>query len=263
MFIRYVSVPFRPTIVMKSKHHAIFIVIAGLIFALAYKIWKFYLRNYLGLDPSQNYFEYEELNTLFRIVNSIFAIGACLICYTNRRKLFLGENTQVRIALLLYPLVYLCIKVLFGNIMSAPYFFDELIINIFVGISEELIFRGCVFGGLWLVIGFWPGCILSSFLFSIWHFDVVSTSLDFIYIFFASLVYVFGFVAQGGLFMLFISHFLWDQICYGIQWAIPITMAEKITLMVIDVIVILIIQSLMRRSSMRSSSNISEALNNR
>jgi membrane protease YdiL (CAAX protease family) len=228
--------------IFKSKRHAQILVGAGILLIIAFKFWKFYLRSYMGLDPSADYLLYETLSTIFRALNSIFGIALCVWGYAQFKTYSKGINRSAQLIFFVYPIAYFLIRYIFNNLIGAPNFSAELVFNVFTGISEEFLFRGMILAGLWQLIGFWPGAILSSTIFSAWHFDVGGDAFNYLSLFFASLVYSFGFASGVGLITLSMVHFIGDQIFYGLQWGSATSIAEKCVVILLDVAIIILLK---------------------
>jgi len=228
--------------IFKSKRHAQILVGAGILLIIAFKFWKFYLRSYMGLDPSADYLLYETLSAIFRALNSIFGIALCAWGYAQFKTHIKCINRSTQLIFFVYPIAYFLIRCIFNDLVGAPNFSVEIVFNVFTGISEEFLFRGLIFAGLWQLIGFWPGVILSSVIFSAWHFDVGGGVFNYLSLFFASLVYSFGFTSGVGLITLSMVHFLWDQIFYGLQWVGPASLTEKCVVILLDVIIIILLK---------------------
>jgi membrane protease YdiL (CAAX protease family) len=94
----------------------------------------------------------------------------------------------------------------------------ELPINLFTGISEEFVFRGMIFIGLWKFLGRWKALLISSFYFAIWHYDVTQDLLGLTAIFFAGCFFSLAFSSGASLLTLSIFHFVYDQIHFGLIW---------------------------------------------
>jgi len=192
----------------------------GVFFTLAYKGFKFYLRESIGLDPSEDYQLYEGLSTGFRFLNSCVGVGFCIWYFRTPRKLFAVDWNKLGLMAALFPLTFFILKLRFFGlpVFELRRFFLEIPINLFTGISEEFVFRGMILFGLMHYMGKWKAIIFSSLYFMLWHYDVVQLPLPLFAIFLASVFFCVVFVKGASLLTLSIVHFLYDQIHYGLGW---------------------------------------------
>ena len=205
----------------KSKPHALFALFFGCVFAIAYKMWKHYLLTSLKLDPETNYYNFQFLCTVFRVATTLLSCSIAIFLFRKFRALWTRSNSEMLLVLSLYPIAFFIFKNLALTLDETPlrHFGYELFFNFFAGTSEELIFRALILTALWNFLSFWQAAILSSALFSAFHYDVVSGYWDYLFLFSWSLVFSVAFAGRVGLLALCMIHFLWDQIHFGLIWS--------------------------------------------
>lgn len=200
----------------KKANLAIFI---SIFMAVAYKIWKWYLRNKMGLDPSQDYLTYEIFSTGFRYLGAFVCLLSAYFLHVSKDNLLKGQGKFIYVPLILFPMGYLLIKnQMLGFSFSSVRFLQELPINLAVGFWEEGAFRALLFAGFCRYMRVPWALILSGVLFSAWHFDVYSNIIAFVEIFLISSCITLIYVLGASVLQLSIMHFVWDQIHFGLIW---------------------------------------------
>lgn len=214
----------------KSDHHARALIFSSICIVLIYKLWKFFLRAVLYVDPVNDYYAWEFYSTLYRVFGVGLGIWLIRWGYTNYSDQFgVGSRTLSAInILIIIPLYFLFRTCYFDFSIQMQPFLYEIFFNFFTGAFEELMFRGLLFASLVYFWGIARAAILSSFIFSIWHLDVTTqiSSLIFIFIFGMFLSYCYHLGAS--LLSLSIFHFLWDQVRYGVSWVNSDSISENI-----------------------------------
>lgn len=200
----------------KKANLAIFI---SVFMALAYKGWKWYLRNKMGLDPSLDYLTYEVYSTGFRYFGAFVCLVSAYFLHVSKDNLLKGQGMFFYLPLILFPIGYLVIKSqILDFSFSSIRFLQELPINLAVGFWEEGAFRALLFAGLCRHMKVSFALIVSGVLFSAWHFDVYSNLWAFVEIFLISSCYTLIYVLGASVLQLSLLHFVWDQIHFGLVW---------------------------------------------
>ncbi len=200
----------------KKANLAIFI---SVFIALAYKGWKWYLRNKMGFDPSQDYFTYEIYSTGFRYFGAFVCLASAYFLHASKDNLLKGQGKFIYVPLILFPIGYLVIQSqILGFSFSNLRFLQELPINLAVGFWEEGAFRALLFAGFCRYMKVPWALIVSGVLFSAWHFDVYSNLWAFVEIFLISSCFTLIYVLGASVLQLSLMHFVWDQIHFGLVW---------------------------------------------
>lgn len=206
--------------VFKSKKHAIIAVILGVFITLAYKLWKSYLRNSMGLDPQTDYYSYEMMNTVLRYLGAVLSFVFCYKLYSCRSLIYQNLNQKAQILPVAYLFGYILLQIIILEKPTSSWgkFNFELFVNFAVGFWEEFAFRGIIFAGLCSLISFNKAIVLSSLYFSLWHIDVYSSPGAFAMLFFAGVVFASLFSLGTSLVTVSLIHFLWDQFHFAVTW---------------------------------------------
>lgn len=191
----------------------------SLFMALAYKGWKWYLRNKLGLSPTQDYLTYEIFSTGFRYFGAFVCLFSAYILHARKDNLLKEQGKFIYIPLILFPLGCFALKSQIQEVsFSAIMFLQELPINLAVGFWEEGAFRALLFAGMCRYMKVPWALIISGILFSAWHLDVYSNPWAFIEIFLISGSFTLFYVLGASILQLSLIHFIWDQIHFGLIW---------------------------------------------
>ena len=172
------------------------------------------------MNPIEGYLSFQLYCSFFRALSICLGSVVLSLVYRVNTDSFLGIKSKVGILFLPYLIFYFAIHLLSftPSLLKLEYFLYEIFFNIFVGFFEEIIFRGLIFLGLYRWLGFWRASLITSFLFALWHLDVISDKLDYIYLFTFSIVFCLAMAKGVSLLILSIVHFLIDQIHYGLIW---------------------------------------------
>jgi membrane protease YdiL (CAAX protease family) len=205
--------------VIKSKKHAVIGIIICLVTILIYKYFKYYMRNFY-LSQEESYLIKETAYTLFRAFSSIIGVMTCWWSYKSVKFMVKKDKLPVWTFYTIFLVIYFILKILcykfdFHSITTFAY---EGFFNIFTGISEEYLFRGLLMAGLAYLMNVHLAIFLSSFIFTIWHIDVVQSYYSLIDIMAFSYVFSYAYRKGHSLFSLSIFHFLIDQIHFGFSW---------------------------------------------
>lgn len=203
-----------------SKNQARLSIVLSLGILILYKVFKWYLRSGVGLDPYRDYLTFETYNTCFRAFGAIVCILFCYFVYKKREALYELINKKIISFLSFYIFLFILAKILFHEYkgINLKSFHIELYFNIFTGLFEEFAFRGMLFSGLCYFLDFKKSAIISSIIFSLWHYDVYNYIYPFIALFTTSLLFSFLFHYRASLLLLSFFHFLQDQIHFGVSW---------------------------------------------
>ncbi|MCX6118680.1 MAG: CPBP family intramembrane metalloprotease [Proteobacteria bacterium] len=208
-------------VVFKSTRHACVGLVCAIGIALLYKLNNFSISSLLNFDFGSQYLNYEFDRTLLRFLNSLLAVGVFFIVTRDSKRSLWSSNKQILWILVLYMLIFGMLKIVFLGVpefLSTMDFMFELYFNFFTGISEEFIFRGLLFGGLCWFFSPLKSIFFSSALFSLFHLRPSANISDYIFWFVAGLSLCAFFARGGGLVILCVFHFLWDQLHYGLRW---------------------------------------------
>jgi membrane protease YdiL (CAAX protease family) len=192
------------------------LIFGGIVLAIVYKFWKLFCGNF-----THNYFIEQILFSFFRIAASVVAFELLKKQNDSFVGLILFKEKVKSISFILSYVffVFIVYYFLFDSFtFQIKIFAFEMVINSIVGVFEELLFRGLLFLSFRKKIGFFFSLFLSSFIFSIWHYDVVSNWSNYISIFtfgvFACVLLENGF----GFISLIFMHAAYDLIHYGFDW---------------------------------------------
>ena len=204
---------------MSSRSKSIFAIVISLFAIVAYKLWKYFLREEWLLDPKLDYVEYEAWSTMFRGINTVVGVaGAWWVLYGPRVQFRLtwGRASWVVLG---YTISYVAIKAISSvGSFHLQGFLYEVPVNLLTGLSEEFLFRGLLLVGVARVAGVRVGFIVSAIVFTLFHFDSHATVVGFTHVALAGILYALAFWRGASLLMLSLLHFLWDQIHFGLRW---------------------------------------------
>lgn len=197
------------------------LLILGIAGIILYKVWKKVSMAFPLIETDNFYLYSQSLNTVYRILATV--IGFIFI-----KKYFCDYKRELRLdrfllinALLVIPLYFLSRYMLFSFGFKFNSFLIEIPFNFFTGTFEEILFRAFIMIGLMRFMKPIWAILLSSLLFSLWHYDVVGYWPEYILIFlwgvYAGLSYLWG----ASLLSLCLFHFLWDQVFFGFSWEFP------------------------------------------
>ncbi len=205
--------------ILESKKQAKIAIVISLLVLVIYKIWKFSLREF-GLHPLFDYYTYEFLSSVYRTLGAFFCGGLAYKLYKKpTRRVLYKNNYNLSFAKYL-PFAFLIISILIItkdiSILSLDFLF-EVLINIPVGFFEELSFRALLFVGLCAYVKKGHAIIISSFIFSLWHFDVgPQTFTNYFFLFMVGVTFSLFYLVGTSLLHLSLFHSIYDMIVIGL-----------------------------------------------
>jgi membrane protease YdiL (CAAX protease family) len=201
-------------LMIKNSKRALLISLALIFF---YKLWKIIVKEYLGVVPSEDYYLYEGLNTAYRYFGAILSVYLCAQWVIDKTLVFSKKIDRYSWLLILYLVIYFSYRAFFSiKPTSYEIFIFEFIVNFSVGFFEEYAFRGLLLLSLIKFMGTPVAIIISSVIFSIWHYDVYPKELfPYLLAFLFSVNMSLLVVLKRSLFQLAIFHFLFDQIYFN------------------------------------------------
>ena len=119
------------------------------------------------------------------------------------------------------------------------HFIFELFFNLTTGTFEEVFFRGLILIGLSQYLKPFQSIILTSAIFSLWHYDVVSHPIEYLNIFIWSLYAGYCFLNGASLLSLALFHFFWDQIIFGFYWDNVLDISPYLTSLLIIIFILI------------------------
>lgn len=197
------------------------LLIYGLLGVILYKIWKFLIIHLIPFpNPTLRYYLEQTFFTLYRLFISIggaYLLSKYFVNFKNEWKIG-GDRYFKTNFFILIPLWFFIHIFLLGFTPDQTQFIWELFFNIFTGSFEEIFFRGLILVGFSQYISPRKSLILSSLLFSIWHFDVFSNPADYLASFLFGMYLGLCYLHGTTLLSLILVHFLWDQVVFGFNW---------------------------------------------
>ncbi len=210
--------------IIGSKSTAQKALIWGLVLLVIYKIWKWFLRAALDLHPIADYMVYEGLSTIFRFVGAVASIILVLRYYKIKDALFNLKKWDPNIKFIIFFIIgKILLFFVFHNavVKGSSSVMFEFVVNFIVGFWEEFSFRGLLLVGFVSFMGPKKALILSSLIFSLWHFDVSHYVIDFVSLFFWGIIFGALYITGSSLVILSIMHFIWDWIFFSFEWNLP------------------------------------------
>lgn len=206
---------------LKNNHADKNILFLGILGIVIYKIWKYVVSLFLPYGESSfNYYAEQSLYTFYRIIATL--IGAFLLGkFYKEIKSELGFGAKkyyLANFLVLIPFWFLIHYLFVDSKFYLSSFKFELVFNLFTGSFEEIFFRGLILVGLSQYFNKFKSILMSSLIFTIWHYDVVNYQLDYLAIFIFSIYFGLCYLNGSSLLSLVLIHFLWDQVVFGFYW---------------------------------------------
>ncbi|MFA6239042.1 MAG: CPBP family intramembrane glutamic endopeptidase [Bacteriovorax sp.] len=208
---------------LKSYSENPSILLYGFLGIVLYKCWKYFI-NIALIEGAQatkwRYIVEQSSHSGFRFLATFLGLIFMQKHYKEFvSEFFIGKKEIFFFnILLIIPVYFLARYLTFGYSFDGGIFFFEFFFNMSVGAFEEIFFRGIILVGLSQYFKPMASIVLSSLLFSLWHFDVVSTYVNYIDIFvwsiYASLCFMYG----ASLLSLILFHYLWDLVFFGFGW---------------------------------------------
>lgn len=207
---------------LKEEANAKHLLILGLIVIILYKVWKNFIIGFHDSSSSLGVYYYFD-QTGFSVYRALAsALGLFLIQknYVNFKAEFLIGHKKIALLNIFSLVLFLGLNLTFkgGFIFRISHFSKELFFNFLTGSFEEIIFRGILLVVFARYFRPMKSIFISSLLFSLWHYDVVSSGFEYVIIFLWSCVTGLSYYVGASLLSLIIVHFLWDQIHFGFYW---------------------------------------------
>lgn len=169
-----------------------------------------------------------------------------LITYFKYKK-SLGDHSPKYLFFMLVfvPVVLMGIFAVFKNFELSKSFFIPLIVAFFVGISEELIYRGIIFTNAAKEKGVFKGILISALFFSLAHsinviggLTVFSMFIQLINTFFSGIFYAGVYRYTKNITLLIVIHALWDYVLLtNVQMEFPFLVYVFTGLIILEIII--------------------------
>lgn len=221
---------------IKSRKHAIFAVTSAVLIMLIYKVYK----QVLDLSD-EDFFLTQLAYTPYRIFSTISGLYICSRVYKEMNFLKLKKSSPT----IIFFSSYLILDFLFFYLGYKSFsvdrflFFMEVIINVFVGFSEEYMFRGLIFAGMYYIWGFRISILFSSLLFALWHIDIDTSLIYMINLFSFSVCFSLAYLYGISLTTLATIHYLHDLLIFGIDWKQP-NLFGNVHFLILNIIFIIV-----------------------
>ena len=207
---------------LKVDANAKHLIILCLVVIILYKFWKSFIVGFHDASSSlETYYYFDQTGfSFYRALAT--AVGLFLIQknYVNFKSEFLIGHKKIVLLNIFSLVLFFGLNLTFssGFTFRISHFTKELLFNFLTGSFEEIIFRGILLVVFARYFRPMKSIFISSLLFSLWHYDVVSSGFNYVTIFLWSCVTGLSFCLGVSLLSLIIVHFLWDQIHFGFYW---------------------------------------------
>lgn len=211
--------------------HKLFL-ICGITLSLVYKLYKMSAPFVLG---ENNYHLNQIYYSIYRLV-----IGISIFAYIYyKEKISFKFKKFFNIMAFSYLILTFLIKYYFysGFKFHSSIFIFESSTNFCVGLFEEAIFRLLIFKSLREILDIKKAVIISSLIFSLWHFDVYGFDLvSYIGAFtFGIFMAIFYEYSQNILYSVII-HAMFDILWSGLYWNLEYNPRETLSLAALEII---------------------------